>query len=1065
MFCRENRPGTVASPGGNLSVVTRTTLPWLSNQLPGRDLYGAARSRQDQTTMKILGLACGIASVGWGLLDIRADSLTVEAAGVWTFDTPETPKERTPLAAVRRLHRGQRRVIRRRRLRMNAIRRLFHEAGLLPTADSDALSQPSLNPWDLRAAAFARRLTGMELAVALGHIAVHRGFKSVAKHEGANAADETSRMKKAIAVTQGLLQQYRSVGLMFAEDPVFQDRKRNRDDFTRSVLRDDLAHEVRQIFAEQRRLHSAFASTDLEDAFGRIAFFQRPLQDSEHLVGACPFEPAEQRTARRSYSFELFRLLSRLANLSLSEDGRRTRLTPAMIRTIATDFGATKRISYRAIRKALGLSDAVQFVGVAHADEKNDVVARQGNAAEGAYALRRVVGEVGWQHLTAHPVLLDRVAEVLTFRSDPASIRAGLVEAGLLDPWVDPIMAGVESGAFSQFSGAGHISARAARTLLPALGNGLGYYAACEAVEYDHDAMAKVSLDDVRNPVARKAITECVKQLEAVTSVYGRPDAIHVGLMRDVGKSADERDEISRGIEAQNKRRETSRAELAELLGRDTKAGELLRYELWKEQGGRCLYSGEYIDPGWLASGDNTVQVSHILPWSRFGDDSFTNKTLCLTSAAQTKRDRTPYEWLGEADWPAFTARVEACKGMKPAKRNGFYLRQNAQEIEESFRNRHLSDTRYIARLLSLYLRQAYPQVTVRVRAVQLVTKLRRAWGLDALKHDADGKRVPDDRHRAVDAIVLAAITERTLEDLTRAAREAERQGSPRGFAFDLIGPPAEGFRDVVQDVVSQIFPARAERRRIRGEIHAATIKRVTSSGDTATVLERKIIDKLTLADLENIPTPQPYGSVADPGRLRDQMVETLRQWIERGRPKDDMPRSSKGDLIRKVRLATHEEIRVMVRGGTADRGVMARVDVFRRLSKTGKPRYDMVPIYPHQIANRTDYPSPPNRAIVAALPESEWVVVDEATFLFSLFSHSLLEVAKPDGEIIRGYFKGLHRGTGAITIAPPATMQAPLKVVGAKTLYLFDKLRVDRLGRITPVKHEARTWHGAVCM
>ena len=129
--------------------------------------------------MRTLGIDGGIASIGWGLLDLdpEAGVLTVVAAGVRTFDAPETSKERTPTNAVRRLHRGQRRVIRRRRQRMNEIRRLFHEAGLLPAAQSDALSQKGLNPWCLRAEALDRELTGAELAVGLGHIARHRGIQ------------------------------------------------------------------------------------------------------------------------------------------------------------------------------------------------------------------------------------------------------------------------------------------------------------------------------------------------------------------------------------------------------------------------------------------------------------------------------------------------------------------------------------------------------------------------------------------------------------------------------------------------------------------------------------------------------------------------------------------------------------------------------------------------------------------------------------------------------------------------------------------------------------------------
>ena len=270
----------------------------------------------ERKDMRILGIDGGIASIGWALLDLDANAgvLSIMAAGVRTFDAPETSKERTPTNAVRRLHRGQRRIIRRRRQRMNQIRRLFYESGLLPTAESDALALRRQNPWRLRAEGLERALTGPELAVALAHIARHRGFKSNAKRDAAaNAPNDTSKMKKAIAATQERLQGYATIGQMFHSDPAFQDRKRNRGDFSRSIQRSDQEHEVWKIFDEQRRRGSALTSHDLQENFTRLAFFQRPLQDSEHLVRPCPFEPDEKRAARRSYAFEMFRLLSQSA--------------------------------------------------------------------------------------------------------------------------------------------------------------------------------------------------------------------------------------------------------------------------------------------------------------------------------------------------------------------------------------------------------------------------------------------------------------------------------------------------------------------------------------------------------------------------------------------------------------------------------------------------------------------------------------------------------------------------------------------------------------------------------
>jgi CRISPR-associated endonuclease Csn1 len=1043
--------------------------------------------------MRTLGIDGGIASIGWALLDLdpEAGVLEIVAAGVRTFDAPETAKERTPTNAVRRLHRGQRRVIRRRCQRMNHIRRLFHEAGLLHSADSDALGQQSirsrkpnllpnadtdnlgqngLDPWRLRAEAFERILTGAELAVALGHIARHRGFKSNAKRDaGANAADETSKMKKAIEATRDQLAG-KTIGQLFATGPAFKDRKRNRGDFTRSILRKDQETEVRMLFAEQRRRGNQLASESLEQDFARIAFFQRPLQDSEHMVQYCPFESSEKRTARRGYAFEMFRLLSRLNTISLSSAGQDRRLDATEVARIADDFGKSKGISYKAVRKTLELDNRTRFAGVSEKDEKNDIVARRGSGAEGTYTLRETVGPAGWRFLMHNPVLRDRIGEVLTFREDPARVREGLVDAGLEDPILEAVMQGVETGSFANFTRAGHISAKAARKLLEPLRLGKVYSEACEDVGYDHAAPAAVSLEDVRNPVARKAVTEMCKQVRAIVQKHGLPDYIHVELARDIGKGPEERDRIKKGIEDLNKKRDKARAALAEHLGRPGSDEELLRYELWNEQNGWCLYTGNYIEPGWIAGGDNRVQVDHILPWSRFGDDSFINKTLCLASANQAKKGRTPFEWF-EADgldWPLFASRVEACKEMKGRKKGGFYLRKNGKEVEDTFRNRNLGDTRYATRLLLDMLGRLHPKDGTRhvlARPGQLTAKLRRAWGLDDIKKDEAGKRKEDDRHHALDAIVIAATTEPMLQKLTKAAQEAERKGLPKGFDFSHVDLPAAGFPQVVRATIDNVFVSRADRHRARGEAHAATIKRVETIDGVDTVFERKAVERLTLPDLDLIPIPDPYGKIADPAKLRDEMVEELRRWIEAGKPKDNPPKSPKGDVIRKVRVATKDKVAVSIRGGTADRGEMARVDVFGKADRRGTIRYYLVPIYPHQVADRDCHRNPPNRAIVAHVEESNWPTVDASfRFLFSLYANSLIEVAKADGEIMRGYFKGVDRAGGNIALVPQNNPRARPERPGAKTLAQFKKLNIDRLGNITEVRNEVRTWHGVAC-
>lgn len=1060
----------------------------------------------ERLARRILGIDLGIASCGWGVIEVGDGSGEIVASGVRCFDAPLVDKTGEPKSAMRRTARGQRRIVRRRRQRMNGVRHLLCDFGLLPDSSPGALGQAlqricrssgsQVTPWALRAAAHHRLLTNEELAVVLGHIARHRGFRSNSKAEaGANAADETSKMKKAMEATREGLAKYQSFGDMIASDPKFADRKRNRDkDYSHTAKRSDLEDEVRTIFRAQMRFGSVIASEDIAQKFADAAFFQRPLQDSEDKVGECPFEPGQKRAARRAPSFELFRFLSRLANLKLAVGRSPERsLTADEIALAVKDFGETKKtITFKSLREALDLDPNASFSGVAREKECTlDVAARTGGAAYGTKTLKDALGDAPWRSLRRTPEKLDRIAEVLSFREDIGSIRSGLEDVGLDGHVVDRLFEAAKSGDFREFTRPAHISALAARNIIPGLREGMVYSEACARIGYDHAARPSVPLDRIGSPVTRKALSEALKQVRAVAREYGPIDYFHIELARAVGKSAEERKKLTEGIEARNVEKEKRRREAAEHLGRAPSDDELLRYELAKEQGFKCVYSGDPIDPAGIAANDTRYQVDHILPWSQFGDDSYLNKTLCTARANQNKRGRTPFEWFDtdktDAEWIEYVARVENLKEVKGRKKRNYTIK-DAAGIKDKFKGRNLTDTQWATRLLADELKRLFPpreeervmsgradrgndglssveERRVFTRPGAITSKLRRAWGLEGLKKQ-DGERVEDDRHHAVDALVLAATTESLLHRLTLEVQKREREGRPDDIFH--CSQPWPGFRiDVHRTVYGAdggpgVFVSRAERRRARGKAHDATIKQIREIDGERLVFERRPVEKLTDKDLEKIPIPEPYGKVGDPKRLRDELVETLRAWIAAGRPKDKPPRSPKGDVIRKVRIATNDKVAVEINGGTVDRGNMARVDVFRKKNKKGVWEFYVVPIYPHQIVSTE---RPPNLAVKGGGgQESGWYALDgEAEFLWSLHAMSLVEIVNSSG-VIEGYFRSLDRNTAAITISPQTTNAVIRKGIGVKTLSSFRKFTVDRLGRKYEVLREVRTWRGEAC-
>jgi CRISPR-associated endonuclease Csn1 len=1039
------------------------------------------------------GIDLGIGSCGWAVLQAPSSADApgaIPAIGSWIFDVPETDKERTPTNQNRRGSRLLRRVIRRRRNRMSELRALFRETGLLSTDSANALKLKGLDPWELRARGLDKPLTGNEFAVALGHIAKRRGFKSAAKSKTANTNSDDKKMLSALEKTQERLGRYRTMGEMFARDPEFATRRRNRDGvYDRTAGRGDLAHEVKTLFAAQRRLGMDKASDALEESYVAIAFRQKAMQDSERLVGMCGFEPAEKRAAKLSPSFEKFRLLTRLINLRVTTPEGERCLRPDELDRATADLGATKILTGKKVRDLIGLSDEERFTTIKPDQEKSDICSKTGEAMSGTGTLRKALGDTLWNGMQAEQ--LDQIAHILSFFETSKTIEAQLRTLGLDDAVLAALVDALDAGKFANFKGAAHISAKAARALLPHLEAGKRYDQACDLAGYNHAASSFSHVDHVTdkasfnklvaevgesiaNPIARKALTEGLKQLWAMRNTYGLPGAIHIELARDVGNSLEKRKEIEKGINDATAQRNRERQEARDQLNvEDINGDTLLRYRLWKEQGGFCAYTGSAIPAGQFMSND--YQVDHILPWSRFGDDSYNNKTLCLASANQRKKGATPFEWFSKEktpdEWDVFAERVEGNKSLRGFKKRN-YLLKNAKDAEEKFRSRNLNDTRYACRLLAEAVKLFYPRGErqekdgnrrVFTRPGQLTAALRQAWGLESLKK-VDGKRLPDDRHHALDALVVAAVSESEVQKLTKSFQEWEQQGL--GRPLRRVPEPWDGFREQAKAAFESVFVARPERRRARGEGHAATIRQVKEREGQQVVFERKAILGLKDADLDRIKDPERNSAI----------IAAIRDWIAAGRPVDALPVSPKGDVITKVRLTARNKPAVSVRGGTADRGEMVRVDVFSlkntKGKNAGKDEWYLVPIYPHQVMDKKGWPQPPMLAVSAYKDEQDWSpITPEHEFRFSLYPKSIVEIVKSDGQILEGFYQGMDRLTGAISLGNNKNPRLladnqgnSMRGIGAKTLLTITKHNVDRFGNKSVVRKEVRTWHGVAC-
>jgi CRISPR-associated endonuclease Csn1 len=1046
----------------------------------------------------VLGLDIGIGSCGWSFVqtpDIDVETGEVHAdfaiigLGSRCFEVPEEPKTRELKNKARRAARGQRRTVRRRAWRLAGVRKALVEAGL-PTPcpspslgkDAESKARAAQLVWRLRAEGMERLLQPEEFARVLIHLAKHRGFKSNAKRDLGNEDKETGLVKAAIRANRDRLAG-RTIGQMMVADASPDGRKRNRNkDYRFTMARDDIEAEIRALFRAQRRLASSCAYEAIEEAYSRYALAQMPLKPSEELIGQCRFEPAEKRAYRNSPSFERFRFLSKLNTVRIVFDGRAEPLSQSQRLAAQRVFALTAEISYAGLRRAIDLPKDWRFVGLEGEKETKAFAGFQG-----AHALRSAFGPARFdQLLEDSPEILDQAARDLIRLDGLSEIEDAIRLLPLSETEQSALIDRDLIARFAGLSGVGHISALAARRLRAPLEAGQVYSEACVTVGYDHSAIGQSRLEDIRNATVQRVLRESLKQIKVVIDRYGMPDFIHLEMARDVGKSLEERQEITKGLD---KRFEVKIARKKEMIdkfpdhfrNREPNGEELLRYELWTEQNHRCLYSNEYINPNDWLDNDSGVQVDHILPYSRSGDDSYKNKVLTLAAPNQEKRNRTPFEWLGESPdrWRTFVTGVNLCTGLHKEKRRKLLL-QSFEERQEDYRARHLNDTRHAIRALRHELELKYPVLLTQAggqrrffaRPGAITALARRSWGLNNLKYGRETEQLGD-RDHALDATVIACVTEGLLQYMTRAIQRDEEVG--RRGRLNLPTPlgaspgARESFRRQVEQACRAVTVSRPENRRARGPLHAETLYglRKTAEGETAQTSNTHL-SKLTPAHLDHL--------VGDAARVTP-LRETLAAWLARanGKPgkladvgdfprmprKGEAPGEGTGPMIRNVKVwRAKQQSGMKIKRGDAEAHVdlesMIRVDVF---SKGGK-NY-LIPIYLYQLA----LPEPPMKAIKALKKEEDWDQIDTSyEFRFSLYSGSYVEVAEKSGAIITGYYRGCNRSVATINISSPSEYRSDQQVsVSPKTARSIRKFQIDRFGALHEIIREPRLWPGAV--
>ena len=1097
------------------------------------------------------GFDIGIASVGWAVLN----ATRIVDLGVRAFDKAETAKEGESLNLARRSARLMRRRLRRRAWRMTKLARVMKRFGLISDINQFFAGSPAtLSPWKLRVVALDEKLNAEDWARVLYHLVKHRGFHWVSRAEEraaeGDAKSEGGKVKQGLAATTRLMKEkgYRTAAEMVMAE--FPDAQRNkRGDYGKALSRRLLADEMRLLFEAQRKLGSERATVELQAALlgdgdhkSGLLWSQKPALSGDDLLkmlGKCTFEKGEFRAPKASYTAERHVWLTRLVNLRISIDGR-TRPLNDHERNIVLPlpYEAGEKFTYKNLKSALvktGLPDNLRFAGLAYPSHRQKAEEKAKNPEDAILVklpawhelrltLKRKGLESEWKSIGSNPELLDQLAWVLSVYKDDSEVEAALGK--LVLPAKEQVIDALLDIRFDKFHA---LSLTALSKIVPLMEQGLRYDEACDKAGYHHSQLFKVGegtnrklpplysnrdkdgrmifneqLGDIpRNPVVLRSLNQARKVLNALVDKFGSPHAVHVEMARDLSRALDERNKIAKEQDGYRDRNEKDRLDFVSTLGilGAPRGGDFEKWKLYREQQGKCAYSGTAInlerllEPGY-------VEIDHALPYSRSFDDSKNNKVLVHAKENRDKGNRTPFEYLDGASnserWRMFVALVESNKTYRQAKRSRLLRKDFGKDEAESFRERNLNDTRYICRFfknqVEQFLKLADGSESRRcvVLSGQMTSFLRARWGLLKVRDESD-------RHHALDAVVVAACSHTMVKRLSDYSRRKELNQVQEGFVdFDtgeIVNPamyqrlqehfpdPWPHFRDEVHqrlkiddaallrsevqrlgtypaevlDSVRPLFVSRAPQRRNGGAAHKDTIyaqpERLKAQGG---VTQKVPLTSLTLKDLDNLVDPHRneklYGAIRK--RLEEHGGKGEKAFpINNPLRKPDKNGDPTGPFVRTATLVIDKLSGIPVRGGVAKNDSMLRVDVF---TKAGK--FHLVPIYVHHRVKGL-----PNRAVVAFKDEGDWTLIDDSfAWCFSLYANDLVRVSQKGKLPIQGYYSSCHRGTGNINLwvhdrSKAIGKDGMIEGIGVKTALSIEKFHVDVLGNLYPAKFEAR--------
>lgn len=274
----------------------------------------------------------------------------------------------------------------------------------------------------------------------------------------------------------------------------------------------------------------------------------------------------------------------------------------------------------------------------------------------------------------------------------------------------------------------------------------------------EYTQISRLKQGELRNPLAEQIINEALIIVRDIWQKYGyKPDEITVELARELKNNAAERNKMYSANLKSQKHNTEIRAKLIELKQEisianiekyklwssqenlqeayvksynDPSKSEIEKLKLWESQGHISPYTGQPIPLSELFNRER-YDVDHIIPQSRYFDDSLSNKVICEKSINNEKGNRTSMEYFeaGSVNYQIYSKEQfidHANKYFSGRKRKNLL----ATSIPEDPIQRQIKDTQYISVRIREELNKIIGNENVKTTTGGVTDYLRNHWGL-----------------------------------------------------------------------------------------------------------------------------------------------------------------------------------------------------------------------------------------------------------------------------------------------------------------------------------------------